>query len=135
MTKWHFWPVLPWGRVAKAKHLFQQGATAYANGEFHIAAEKWEKVQRLFEAAGERKLLAACENSLGNAYQRLGQPTHALQAYERALALQQALGDRRGEAADLANTGAVYQNIGELDQAEALARLRERGLSGPRSLS
>ena len=122
MKERNLWQSLPWGPVSKAKRLIQKGAASYAIGEFQAAAERWEGACRLLNLAGEGRLLAACENSLGNAYQRLGYPSRALQAYEHAHALHQDLEDRLGEAADLANSGAVYQTIGDLGRAEELAQ-------------
>ncbi len=113
---------LPWGPISRAKRLIQKGAASYANGDFRSAARQWEKAQNLLNSAGESRLLAVCENSLGNAYQRLGAPSLALQAYERAHTLHRDLEDQPGEAADLANSGVVYQTIGNLKRAEEFAR-------------
>lgn len=109
-------------QIAKAKRLFQEGTSSYTKGFFRVAAEKCEEARHLFEIAGEHKLLAACENFLGNVHQIVGEPLLALQAYERAHMLHLALQDRLGEAADLANAGAAYQSLGELNRAEEYSR-------------
>lgn len=113
---------LPWGPISRAKRLIQKGAASYANGDFRAAVGHWKKARSLLDSAGESSLLAACENSLGNAYQRIGDSSLALQAYEHAHNLHRDLEDQLGEAADLANSGVVYQTIGDLRRAEEFAR-------------
>src|SRR5687768_8227704 len=97
----HRWP---WSRRAKAEQALQIGIEAFIAADLRKAVANLEKARQLLKSLNEQKLLAMCENTLGNAYKLSNEPALALAAYSRARALHQAIKDLRGEAADIANS-------------------------------
>src|SRR5437763_15115372 len=57
---------------------FEQGLEAYEHGDYAGAAQRWE---RLLESIGQERGYKVCYN-LGLAYQKLGDPTRAIERLE-----------------------------------------------------
>ncbi|HEV2667935.1 MAG TPA: CHAT domain-containing tetratricopeptide repeat protein, partial [Blastocatellia bacterium] len=71
----------------------------------------------LRRAVGDRNGEAATLDSLGAAYQSLGETQKALDKYNEALPLWRAVGERNGEAATLLGIARIEQTRGNLTQA------------------
>jgi tetratricopeptide (TPR) repeat protein len=68
-------------------------------------------------AAGRQDEEGIHLGDLGAAYEEMGQPQRAIEAYGRAIIASRGSGDREGEAAHLLGVGQAYQELGDLERA------------------
>jgi CHAT domain-containing protein/tetratricopeptide (TPR) repeat protein len=78
---------------------------------------------RLRREVGNQNAEASTQNSLGEVYNRLGQPKEALDSLNRAIPLFRLAGDRSGEATALANAMASWRTLGNRRMAILLGKL------------
>ena len=67
----------------------------------------------LSHTAGDGNLESDALSNLGQLYQLMGDPKHALECAVRARDLKREIGDRRGEMVALSNMGSIYSMLGE----------------------
>jgi tetratricopeptide (TPR) repeat protein len=72
---------------------------------------QWEKTD------DNRWEIGACLNSLGNAYDSLGQYQRAIDFYQQSIEIMREISDRNGEANSLGNLGNAYDSLGQYQRA------------------
>jgi CHAT domain-containing protein/Tfp pilus assembly protein PilF len=81
------------------------------------AIAKYEEFVRVSHEAGDRAREASTLNSLGVAYDSLGDNKKALQCHDQASQISRKIGDRIGEARSLANMGIAYNLLSRKQKA------------------
>lgn len=98
-------------------------------GHWSLLAEVREKLQNHLV---DRRLQVENLESLGHAYQHLGQIEQAAGFFTHAFTIAREIGDRQRECAQLGNLGVVYRGLGQFERAvqchnQALAIANEIG--------
>ena len=96
-----------------AQRLRSEGTAA----SLKSALEKYQQALGLWHELGDQRGEAITLNSIGLAYESLGEKQKALDYYNQALHIARAVGDRPGEATMLSNIGTVYSSLGEKQKA------------------
>ncbi|MBN1420303.1 MAG: CHAT domain-containing protein, partial [Planctomycetes bacterium] len=106
-------------------------AALLRDGDRARAREQCESAREILERIGDRGLLAAAVNNLGNLRADAGEHEEAVALFRRSLALRDPAADPLGRAICLSNLGESLLELGRRDEAraavdEALGLLEER---------
>jgi len=96
------------------RNLFKKARTEQEKHHHSTAIDLFRNCLSLQPSAKEKAVLHL---QIGNSYLRLGEPGHALAAYQLALSAARQCGEIEAEGAALGNMGLVYAAKGELDKA------------------
>ena len=107
--------------AGEARALMALGAIAYFGGDYDRALEVWKDGLRAAEIAGERELVGAFLNNLGETRLSRGELDHAAAALLEAREITTETGDLRTLADVLKNLSALYAQRGDLMRAQAIA--------------
>jgi CHAT domain-containing protein/Tfp pilus assembly protein PilF len=103
-----------------AERTFVEGVQLRTQGgadSLQAAIQKYLVALPLWHTAGDVYEEALTQQSIGAAYQDLGEKQKALEYFNQALSLERAVGDHAGEATSLNNIGMVYSALGEQQKA------------------
>ncbi|MGH9767791.1 MAG: CHAT domain-containing tetratricopeptide repeat protein [Blastocatellia bacterium] len=103
-----------------AQTLHEEGRKLRSEGsatQIRKAIDKFEQALSLWQDIGDQRAEARSLNTIGLAYDDLGEKQKAIDYYHKALLLNKALGDRQREALALNNIGAVYLDLGDRHKA------------------
>jgi len=107
--------------AGEARALMALGAIAYFGGDLERALEVWKDGLRSAEIAGERELVGAFLNNIGETRLARGELDHAAAALLEAREITTETGDLRTLADVLKNLSALYAQRGDLVRAQATA--------------
>ncbi len=107
--------------AGEARALMALGAIAYFGGDYDRALEVWKDGLRAAEIAGERELVGAFLNNLGETRLSRGELDHAAAALLEAREITTETGDLRTLADVLKNLSSLYAQRGDLLRAQAIA--------------
>lgn len=107
--------------AGEARALMALGAIAYFRDELERAIELWQEGLRVAEMAGERELIGAFLNNIGEARLARGELDHARAALLEAREVTMETGDLRTLTDALKNLSGLYTKTGELVRAQAAA--------------
>ncbi|MBW4673200.1 MAG: CHAT domain-containing protein [Desmonostoc geniculatum HA4340-LM1] len=105
---------------AAAEQLSQEALELYQQGtaeSLRQALEKLQEALKLWQQVDDKRWEANTLNTIGSAYDDLGEKQQALKYYNQALPISRAVLERRGEATILNNIGGVYSDLGEKQEA------------------
>jgi len=105
---------LPAAPEKQKRSLFMKARAEQEKHHYSTAIELFRDCLGLELSAKEKAVLHL---QIGNSYSRLGEPGHALAAYQLALSNARQCEEMEAEGAVLNNIGLVYANKGELDKA------------------
>jgi len=100
----------------------RQMGNMLAQTEPHESLRYTQESVDLAQRLGDEESLANGLNSLGIAYQLVGDPVKSMAAFKRSLEINRARGNRLGEAMALGNMAGLYSAAGDLEIAERIAR-------------
>ncbi len=107
--------------AGQARALMALGAIAYFGGDYERALDVWKEGLRAAEVAGERELIGAFLNNIGETRLARGELDHAAAALVEAREITTETGDLRTLTDVLKNLSALYARKGDLVRAQATA--------------
>jgi CHAT domain-containing protein/tetratricopeptide (TPR) repeat protein len=108
--------------ASAAEAFLKQGIQQYRANQIEEAIASWQQALSLYRQQQNGKGESLCLESLGLAYQALGDYRKAIDYYQQQLDLVQQVGDRPSEANALANLGSNYRVLGNYTKAEDYTR-------------
>ena len=103
------------GRIKTSLRL----ATIYHRQSKYVEARRLsEEALEISKEIGDKDVEAASHESLGIAFQSLGEHVNAKECLEKALAIKKEIGDREGERRYYGNLGNVFASLGEYAKAK-----------------
>jgi predicted ATPase/DNA-binding winged helix-turn-helix (wHTH) protein len=116
----------------RARALGAHGLLTWVQGDFPGAIALQETSLAIGRDLGDREIVAAALNNLGNIAQDQGDVDKAQTLMQESLRLRREIGDRRDIAVTLNNLGILYRSLGDLAASQALheeslAMMRELG--------
>src|SRR5687768_6143266 len=101
--------------VTEAEKLRAEGSAA----NLRAAQARYDEAIRLFQTAGDRKMLAITYHLCGLVHDYLNEFKASAECYERGIAVRKEDGDARAEGETHANVAPVYRQTGDLAKAKA----------------
>jgi predicted ATPase len=108
---------------ARARALNGAGVLAHHQGDYRLAAARYEEALAIYRELGDPGGVASVLNGLGTVAQELGNYEAAQSYHTESLAIQRELGDKPAIAASISHLGNLAVTLG--DHAAARARLEE----------
>lgn len=105
------------GRIARARHLRDEGDDAGAQAEAEVALKLLDRAVVIARQFGIRRLEAYCVQTMGEAYQAMAKPEVALGMADQFLALARESNDRWIEAHGQACVGELRHQVGQHEVA------------------
>ncbi|MDZ7960003.1 MAG: tetratricopeptide repeat protein [Aulosira sp. DedQUE10] len=102
---------------AAADKLLKQGYEKFYISQFDAAIQYWQQALTIYKDIKELYGQGAALDSLGRAYNELGDYTKAIVYLQQALVIAQEIGAKQGESATLGNIGNAYHALGDYIKA------------------
>ena len=122
-------PTLSWPGIADMgstdqrttpAQLVQEGVALYQDGDFQPAIDRWQSALQAYTQAADVAAQAVINENLARAYQQLGQPAAALDAWGAAASHYRRLGDATKLGRTLTEQAQVHLRLGQYRRAIAL---------------
>lgn len=94
--------------AGEALAFYNAGLAAYAQRNFPVAKEHYNRALQLFETLQDEEKCALVMAKLGNVHLYSGEYKDALNYYARAISLREKSGDEQGQADLFTNSGIIY---------------------------
>jgi CHAT domain-containing protein len=106
--------------AAAPGQLVQGGLAAYQSGDYAVAIQQWQAALAAFPVGSALAEQATVQENLARTYQQIGQPTAALDYWEKAAATHRQLGNLTRMGRALTEQAQVYTSLGQHRRAIAL---------------
>lgn len=100
--------------------LVQEGVSLYQTGDYQSAVDRWQTALQAYPPGGTSSDQAIVHENLARAYQQLGQPSVAIDAWAAAEAIYRQLGQAPQVGRMLTEQAQVYLSLGQQRRAIAL---------------
>jgi CHAT domain-containing protein len=100
--------------------LVQEGVTLYQTGDYQSAIDRWQTALQAYPPGESSSDQATVHENLARAYQQLGQPSAAIDAWAAAEAIYRQLGQAQQVGRMLTEQAQVYLSLGQQRRAIAL---------------